>query len=263
MTEQHNGEGNHETEEERIKRWPFATQPLFLAPDSELIEAHGIALLCRALLGGRITAFVGSGASMAYGRLSWINLIKEARQAALDCYKKDYEKNNRSNPNHDSAPINKLKNLLENYKVDESTASARLLIIYQIAGQLYNLVKSETKNTDKATGKLFHNEISNLIGDDKGHLKSLLKPLDIADDFVDEKKSPITELDQLVFYLVNFDEEILKILIDKKIAGATTSDSECFKAPFRYRIAAAIAQLSIREKKCFKSWSKSWSKRKT
>ena len=60
---------------ESLKRWPYAVRQLLQTPHPDLIEAHAWNLLSRALNVGRLTAFVGSGASMAYGRISWRDMV--------------------------------------------------------------------------------------------------------------------------------------------------------------------------------------------
>ncbi|MCW5666047.1 MAG: SIR2 family protein [Piscinibacter sp.] len=46
--------------------------------DPDLIERHGREILARAVTHGRLVAFVGSGMSMAYGRLAWRELVSLA-----------------------------------------------------------------------------------------------------------------------------------------------------------------------------------------
>lgn len=56
------------SKDDEIANWPYARSELFAAPDAETIERHGIRHLARTMNLGRVTAFVGSGASSAYGR---------------------------------------------------------------------------------------------------------------------------------------------------------------------------------------------------
>ncbi len=57
---------NPPLERERLlEEWPYATRRLLEGPDPRLIEAHACAHFCRLLRTGRITAFIGSGVSMA------------------------------------------------------------------------------------------------------------------------------------------------------------------------------------------------------
>jgi len=68
--------------------WPYAVQSLLDAPSAALIEDHASILLSRALNTGRVVAFVGAGASMAYGRISWRDLVMSAQRRVLDAYER-------------------------------------------------------------------------------------------------------------------------------------------------------------------------------
>ena len=63
------------SKDDEIVKWPYARSELFAAPDAATIEGHGIRRLARTLNLGRVTAFVGSGASSAYGRTSWLEML--------------------------------------------------------------------------------------------------------------------------------------------------------------------------------------------
>jgi hypothetical protein len=55
--------------------WMYAAEHVLKTYDWDLIENHAVQLLSRSLNIGRVTAFVGAGTSMAYGRISWKNLV--------------------------------------------------------------------------------------------------------------------------------------------------------------------------------------------
>ena len=55
--------------------WPYATTYLLNTLDPELIEAHAVHILSRALNIGRVIGFIDAGAPMSYGRISWQDLV--------------------------------------------------------------------------------------------------------------------------------------------------------------------------------------------
>lgn len=60
---------------ERHSHWPYAADHARRNFDPEIIEAQAIHILARGLSSQRLLAFVGAGASMAYGRLTWNGLL--------------------------------------------------------------------------------------------------------------------------------------------------------------------------------------------
>jgi hypothetical protein len=93
----------------RLERWAYAVNQLYQTPAADLIEHHATYLLSRALNIGRLTAFIGSGASMAYGRISWSELIRTAQERVLLDWKGlDLGKG------HKQQRISELKQLLDN-----------------------------------------------------------------------------------------------------------------------------------------------------
>ena len=63
--------GTFKTETEELKLWPYTLHTIDETLDHELIEARGKQLLFQALNNRNLVAFVGSGTSQSYGRLSW------------------------------------------------------------------------------------------------------------------------------------------------------------------------------------------------
>ena len=64
--------------------WPDATRSLLRVPELNRIEHDARGLLSRALNGGRVIGFVGAGTSMAYGRLSWRDLVRIKQEQVLE-----------------------------------------------------------------------------------------------------------------------------------------------------------------------------------
>lgn len=56
--------------------WPYLAREVDQSLDPDLIEKQAQEILARAVTNGRLVAFLGSGISMAYGRLSWGDLVR-------------------------------------------------------------------------------------------------------------------------------------------------------------------------------------------
>lgn len=70
-----------------LLEWPYARDYLLTTMDRDLIESHGFMHLSRALNIGTVVAFLGAGVSMAYGRISWKNLVNSLVKDADQVYK--------------------------------------------------------------------------------------------------------------------------------------------------------------------------------
>lgn len=68
------------TVREQLQFWPYTIHQIDDTLDSSLIEARAKQLLFRAIHARNLTAFVGSGLSMSYGRLNWRDWEKEQRR---------------------------------------------------------------------------------------------------------------------------------------------------------------------------------------
>ncbi|MEP4194113.1 MAG: SIR2 family protein [Aliishimia sp.] len=68
------------TVREQLQFWPYSIHQIDDTLDSSLIEARAKQLLFRAIHARNLTAFVGSGLSMSYGRLNWRDWEKEQRR---------------------------------------------------------------------------------------------------------------------------------------------------------------------------------------
>jgi tetratricopeptide (TPR) repeat protein len=64
-----------EYRDERFDHWPYAAESARANRDPEQIEAQAKKILARGVQTQRLVAFVGSGVSLAYGRLSWAGLV--------------------------------------------------------------------------------------------------------------------------------------------------------------------------------------------
>ncbi|MEO1797080.1 MAG: SIR2 family protein, partial [Pseudomonadota bacterium] len=69
--------GDYSRVREQLRYWPYTTYRIEDTLDIGLIEGKGRQLLFQAINARNLTAFVGSGMSAAYGRLTWSNWQKE------------------------------------------------------------------------------------------------------------------------------------------------------------------------------------------
>ena len=152
---------------ENAPDWSYARDSLMEVPEGQRIERHGHELIYRALATGRTVAFVGSGASMAYGRLSWRDLVQAAQSEAValgEIYK------NRS------AAVNGALTLLKQQQVTDSadTSPQSYPIMFQLAEQIHQLVGRVLHND---TARKFRENVTEDIRDDFGHVKNMIETI--------------------------------------------------------------------------------------
>lgn len=159
---------------ESLLRWPYATRQLLRLPRPELIEAHARNLLSRALNVGRLTAFVGSGASMAYGRMSWIDMLYTAQQNVLTRYTREICGKDQTEKD---PYLELLASLLRKHHIErDSTADASAqLTVFQLSEELDKAISAASKARGKAPGKDFRKTIMWVTRDERGHAEQLLK----------------------------------------------------------------------------------------
>lgn len=96
MTVAENGKdmasGFFRSEQSELTRWPYAIHAIDQSLDADLIEGRGKQLLFQSLSHRNTVAFIGSGVSMAYGRLSWsewldrqLDQVGDAAGAFMKC----------------------------------------------------------------------------------------------------------------------------------------------------------------------------------
>ncbi len=126
--------------------WPYAREYLLETLDSALIERHAVMHLSRALNIGAAVAFMGAGVSMAYGRISWKNLVTELQRDALTALEE-------LEPNEDRRKqqlprLHTLYENLRNLKLDERSPggdirSDRYPSVFQLCAELSRGVEKE------------------------------------------------------------------------------------------------------------------------
>jgi hypothetical protein len=155
--------------EERLRRWSYAVRQLFQTPRAALIEAHAVELACRALNVGRVTAFVGSGASVAYGRISWNDLIYAVQTEVIE----------RARALEKVPEIDRIRKLLEQHRTKRGamTSAVQQLTIFQMAEELDEAIRAHAERHPNVTvaGRPFRRLIMWLTHDDRGHVELLLK----------------------------------------------------------------------------------------
>ncbi|NOT57505.1 MAG: hypothetical protein HOP18_23110, partial [Deltaproteobacteria bacterium] len=157
--------------------WPYATRQLLQTPDPEVIEAHARNLLSRALNVGRLTAFVGSGASMAYGRISWIDMLCAAQEAVLERYDAKSKKGELT-----GSHIVRLAALLKTHEIkkDRKYDASAQLTVFQLSEELDKAIDAEDRLRGERPTKTFRDTIMWVTRDERGHTERLL-----SDAFLD------------------------------------------------------------------------------
>jgi hypothetical protein len=66
---------------DRLGHWPYAAEHCKSILDLDHLEEHAVRILARGIQTQRLVSFVGAGASMAYGRLTWNGMMSSLFQA--------------------------------------------------------------------------------------------------------------------------------------------------------------------------------------
>jgi hypothetical protein len=137
-------------------------------PDPKRIEQAAIWQLSRALNIGRVIAFIGSGVPMAYGRITWQNLVVTLARETLQ----DLEQWRLNHLELKSGPKwNRLESLANRIKIlMKETAGADQ---YPTLFQLAELMDKET--TTKERPARLRQLLATLLYDDRGQARELLK----------------------------------------------------------------------------------------
>ena len=120
--------------------WPEATRSLLEAPARDRIERHGEALLNQALNGGGVIAFVGSGAAMAYGRVSWRDLVRLNQDRVLGAPRIEGQPTRRTrvDPRTRHSRVEQMQELLERHRISATGSSQGkdFMQVFQLTEQL-------------------------------------------------------------------------------------------------------------------------------
>lgn len=119
----------------------------------EYIQERGEISLFRALNIKRVVGFIGSGVSVAYGRPTWSQLVRQAVATAKMAYS-EYEKNindrNRDSPKSSQVnkyPIQELHRQLEAWENISSPSSEENILAIGLSEQLVTLLGDKYKNS--------------------------------------------------------------------------------------------------------------------
>ncbi|WP_083901215.1 SIR2 family protein [Azospirillum sp. B4] len=139
-------------------------------------DGYVSALLSRALDTGRAVAFVGSGVSMAYGRISWQDLIYAA-QKHVDWLWQKYEEKAEVKQSH---TLEVLRENLDKIAIRRGIVSDTQILptIYQlcerIVDELKQIIERSSQPDDWEDGFDLRRTTAQLVRDDLGHARSLL-----------------------------------------------------------------------------------------
>lgn len=145
-----------------------ARQSLLDAPSGERIENHAAELLNRALGVRPPVAFVGAGASMAYGRISWRDAVIAMQKSII------------AQVGEPEDPVCKrLLDLLKQVEIDRDSPSdsADYLVTFQLSEQLYRAfeaVYDRKRQPGQAPLEGFRQRVAALLRDDLGHAQHIL-----------------------------------------------------------------------------------------
>ncbi len=159
----------------KVQHWPFARDYLQANSDAALIENHAISQLSGAINIGSLVAFVGSGISMAYGRLSWAGLVQAMFQRTI-ARATQLEKGQHWKAN----PAFQLRRaVLKNLGFDENAKTTAKADSYPTAFQQCELLWEDMRNigpdgaeSGRSQTMSFRDLAANLLYDDTGHAQT-------------------------------------------------------------------------------------------
>lgn len=154
-------------DDDLLADWPYATRYLLNTLDPFLIEKHAVSILCRALNIGRLTGFVGAGGSMAYGRITWRDLVQQALEEVITTF----------DGIPDSAKTKRMESLYQTVKFlnkggPNEVDGDRLPMRYQLCEELDNAMQNFK---DPKNNKSLREKTKAFTIDDSGHASRILK----------------------------------------------------------------------------------------
>jgi len=189
--------------------WPYASTQLLEAREIKTIGGQARAVLSKALTSGRTLAFVGSGVSNCYGRMTWAEMVAMLDAEAKKAGRTLQPGNGR--PWHENPRISGLWQTLESIKFNPNDASSSALLV-DAADHAINIIDRIAElgslSVEPQTSKA-REMIKRSLIDDAGHMRRLLKNLQVTVD-QEEKLDGLTAR-QLRSY---FSVDVLRKLID-------------------------------------------------
>ncbi len=154
----------------QLKSWPYAFEYLRQTMDPELIESHATVILSRALNIGGVTAFVGAGASMSYGRIGWEAMVRMLLDQAMEI----------AANNNNAEEVKRLhENLVDLTKNWADLKSEDYLIIFQLCEQITAEVRRQWADKDGDPPTPSRQKLIDMMSDDSGHAIQILEQAEV------------------------------------------------------------------------------------
>ncbi len=161
-----------------LNDWPYARNYLLSTMDGDLIEAHALLQLSRALNIGSVVAFLSAGVSMAYGRISWRQLVVELADETMA----DYETIKEHYLAESKLPSPRLATLFENLRSldiknrprGDSIKADRYPSVFQLCAELSEAIDADEKVKGRSKQKQFSQQVKLRTRDGHFHAISLL-----------------------------------------------------------------------------------------
>lgn len=156
--------------------WCDAIQGLLDAPVGKRIESHAVELLSRALNSRPPIAFVGAGASMAYGRISWRDAVIAMQRRVLG--RVEVLEKAQPKPHPSLTPqVRMLKELAERHSIDGNphAKASDYLVAFQLAEQLDRALPPDPDVAPSSPKQSeFREQVMKLLRDEYGHAREIL-----------------------------------------------------------------------------------------
>ncbi len=155
--------------------WPYASDYVSRTLDPEAIENHAVLNLCRGLAVRRLVAFLGAGVSMAYGRISWQDLVL----LLVDQVKTRWVEMSTKKPDKETAAYRTAERLYSVLKdIDASNRqdipSDRYPMIFEICEKLEIALTRLDPDTTSGVDS-FRHEATRLTLDAEGHAREIIE----------------------------------------------------------------------------------------
>ena len=155
--------------------WPYASDYANRTLDPDAIENHAVLSLCRSLAIKKLVAFLGAGVSMAYGRISWQNLVLLLVEKA----KSRWEAHRNSIPTKETAAYRTAERL-HKVLVDidpsnrQDIPADRYPMIFEICEKL-ELALDRLVPRSPSDADSFRHEATRLTLDAEGHAREIIE----------------------------------------------------------------------------------------
>ena len=166
--------------------WPYAFRTVEEDLNPSLIERHGLLHLYRALNIGNLVAFIGSGTSTAYGRLSWPEMVDQQRRLVTEIREKIKHEDGQKRDEIFSS-IRSLEATFDS--INNSKSQAAFPITFQIGEKLFETIAEQLSEGDKSDSESNEESIANyrdharkLTYDDREFCINLLRVAELGHD---------------------------------------------------------------------------------